>query len=205
MSIRIKNWSKHQHFKDRTPPWIKLYREILDDPDWHDLDGDDAKLLIGLWLIASEDETHQGTLPDLRKLAFRLRMKESQLNQQLTKLSHWLIRDDINVISDGCPVVSPETETEKRQSAKYVDQENQFSEFWELYGKKTGKVNARRNWDKLNPDKQLFDEIISGLRMYLRSSKVLSGYQKDPERWIKERLWEDYENVSLVPQIAGAI
>jgi len=205
MSIRIKNWSKHQHFKDRTPPWIKLYREILDDPDWHDLDGDDAKLLIGLWLIASEDETHQGTLPDLRKLAFRLRMKESQLNQQLTKLSHWLIRDDINVTSDGCPVVSPETETEKRQSAKYVDQENQFSEFWELYGKKTGKVNARRNWDKLNPDKQLFDEIISGLRMYLRSSKVLSGYQKDPERWIKERLWEDYENVSLVPQIAGAI
>jgi hypothetical protein len=112
MSIRIKNWSKHQHFKDRTPPWIKLYREILDDPDWHDLPGDDAKMLVNLWLIASEDETKTGTLPDLRKLAFRLRIKESQLNQGLARLKQWLVHDDIDVISDGYQDDAPETETE---------------------------------------------------------------------------------------------
>lgn len=112
MTLRIKNWSKHQHFKDRTPPWIKLYRDILDDPDWHELDGDVAKVLISLWLIASEDESHQGALPDSRKLAFRLRMKESQLNQTLTKLSEWLIRDDIETISERHRVDVPETEGE---------------------------------------------------------------------------------------------
>ena len=53
--MRIKNWERFQHFKDRRPPWIKLYRELLDDPDWHDLAGDDAKFLVMLWLIASGD------------------------------------------------------------------------------------------------------------------------------------------------------
>lgn len=112
MTIRIRNWSKHQHFKDRTPPWIKLYREILDDPDWHDLSGDDAKILVGLWLVASEDETRTGALPDPRKLAFRLRISEDELNQRLTRLSLWLDRDDIEAISTCHQSDAPETETE---------------------------------------------------------------------------------------------
>ena len=110
--MRIKGWSKFQHFKDRTPPWIKLYRGLLDDPDFHALDGDSAKLLVMIWLVASEDETHQGTLPCDKKLAFRLRIAERQLKQALTKLSHWLIQDDISVISDRYQVDAPETETE---------------------------------------------------------------------------------------------
>jgi hypothetical protein len=114
--LRVKNWSKHQHFKDRTPPWIKLYRDILDDPDWHELDGDTAKVLISLWLIASEDETHSGLLPCSRKLAFRLRIKESQLKQYITKLSHWLIQDDINVISGGYQVDAPERAGEETET-----------------------------------------------------------------------------------------
>ena len=107
---RIKGWTKFQHFKDRRPPWIKLYRDILEDPDWHELDGETAKILVSLWLIASEDL--EGRLPDLRRLAFRLRIKESQINQALAKLSHWLDRDDIDLISDRHQDDAPETETE---------------------------------------------------------------------------------------------
>ena len=110
--MRIKNWNKFQHFKDRRPPWIKLYRDILDDVDWHELDGDSAKALVAIWLIASEDEKQQGTLPDARTLAFRLRITESKVNQLLTKLSKWLIQDDNDVISSGYQVDLPETETE---------------------------------------------------------------------------------------------
>ena len=110
--MKIKDWSKFQHFKDRTPPWIKLYRDLLDDPDWHELDGDSAKVLTMLWLIASEDETHQGNLPCTRKLAFRLRIKEDKLKQQLTNLSHWLIQSDIKSISSRYQDDAPETETE---------------------------------------------------------------------------------------------
>jgi hypothetical protein len=122
--MRIKGWTKFQHFKDRRPPWVKLYRDLLDDPDWSALDGDSAKALVMFWLIASEDETGNGNLPDVRRLAFRLRTTEAKINQALTRLSHWLEQGDISVISDryhdDINVISPRyqldtPETEERQ------------------------------------------------------------------------------------------
>lgn len=96
-SIRVKNWAKYQHFKDRKPIWIKLYRDILNDLEWHELDGDSAKALVMLWLIAAEDE---GQLPDIKKIAFRLRMTEQKAKSILDKLLHWIEIDDIKLISD---------------------------------------------------------------------------------------------------------
>jgi hypothetical protein len=107
--MKIKNWSQFQHFKDRRPPWIKLYREILDDIEWHELDARSAKVLVMIWLIASESD---GCLPDTKKLAFRLRMSEKDTEASLIKLSHWLEQDDISVISEGYQDDALETETE---------------------------------------------------------------------------------------------
>jgi len=98
MTLNIKNWAKFQHFKDRKPPWVKLYRDILDDMEWHKLDGDSAKLLVSLWLIGSEDS---GNIPPVDELAFRLRLDKKHVQKCLGQLGHWLIseryQDDINV------------------------------------------------------------------------------------------------------------
>ena len=107
--MRIKNWSKFQHFKDRKPPWVKLYRDLLDDIDWHELDAQASKVLVMLWLIASEED---GNIPATKTLAFRLRMTEKQTIDCLNKLSHWLEQDDISVISEKYQSDSLETETE---------------------------------------------------------------------------------------------
>ena len=96
MAARVKDWKKFQHFKDRRPPWIKLYRDLLDDPDWHELSGDEAKALVMIWLVASEND---GYLPDSRTLAFRLRTGQREVDTLLKYLSHWLDRDDIEAIS----------------------------------------------------------------------------------------------------------
>jgi hypothetical protein len=119
--MRIKNWHKFQHFKDRRPPWVKLYRDLLDDIEWHQLDALSAKVLVMLWLIASEDD---GQLPNTKTLAFRLRMSEKQTNDAINNLSHWLEQDDINVISqryqDDLLETETETEREKEKKAKKV-------------------------------------------------------------------------------------
>lgn len=106
---RIKNWSEFQHFKDRTPPWIKLYRKLLDDMEWHLLDPQPAKTLVSLWLIASE---YEGSLPDSKKLAFRLRLSEKQVIGDCSKLSHWLEQVDITLISERYQDDPLETERE---------------------------------------------------------------------------------------------
>jgi hypothetical protein len=102
----VKNWGKFQHFKDRKPPWIKLYRDILDDPEWFDLSGNDAKALVMLWLIASENF---GCLPDIRRISFRLRITETACNALILRLKHWI---DIATISQRYRNDTPETETE---------------------------------------------------------------------------------------------
>lgn len=107
--MKIKNWSKFQHFKDRKPPWVKLYRDVLDDMEWYELDPLASKVLVMCWLIASEDE---GRLPNTKTLAFRLRMSEKQTIDCINKLSHWLEQDDIDLISEQYQSDSLETEKE---------------------------------------------------------------------------------------------
>lgn len=195
---RINNWSKHQHFKDRTPPWIKLYRDILDDPDWHELDGDIAKLLVSLWLIASEDETHEGRLPDSRRLAFRLRITEKQLNQALNKLSHWLVHDDIKPISSRYQDDAPERAGEETETEKETEGEKenacadnaQFSEFWKAYPKKIGKKDATRAWKRAKINGH-FSEVMQALEAHKSSEKWIKGYIHNPATWINGRHWED--------------
>jgi hypothetical protein len=113
--MKIKNWNKFQHFKDRKPPWVKLYRDVLDDIEWYELDPLASKVLVMCWLIASEDD---GKLPLAKTLAFRLRMTEKQTIDCLNKLSHWLEQDDINKISSQYQTDSLETETETETKIK---------------------------------------------------------------------------------------
>jgi len=110
VTLRIKGWEQFQHFKDRRPPWIKLYRDILDDIQWHELPAQSAKILVMLWLIASEND---GYLPDTKTLAFRLRCTEKALIQTVSELSHWLVTEISERYHDD--PLETETETEKRQ------------------------------------------------------------------------------------------
>jgi hypothetical protein len=130
--MKIKNWSKFQHFKDRRPPWVKLYRDLLDDMEWHQLDPLASKVLVTLWLLASEDENQDGELPDIKTIAWRLRMTEKQVSECVSKLSHWLEQDDIKAISGGYQDDAPETEreTETKRETKTEPPDGVSSEVW---------------------------------------------------------------------------
>lgn len=154
--MRIKNWSQFQHFKDRRPPWIKLYRDILDDIEWHNLDAQASKVLVMCWLIASENE---GKLPDIKTLAFRLRMSEKNTSESINKLSHWLEQDDINVISqryqDDSLEKEIETETKKEERQKSQRATRLPSDFF--FPKEWFDFCVEQRQD-LNPQK-IFDEF----------------------------------------------
>ena len=130
--MKIKNWHKFQHFKDRKPPWIKLYRDILDDVEWHELDAQSAKILVMLWLIASEDDN--GCLPSLKSLAFRLRVSETVIKSTVYKLSHWLNHEDIDAISsryqDDAPETETETETERKKETEKKQAASRLPQDW---------------------------------------------------------------------------
>lgn len=85
MKIWPKNWSEFQHYKDRSPGWIKLHKYLLDDYDFHSLPVASRALAPCLWLLASESEKAEIPL-DVNKIAFRVRMTADELIGSLVPL-----------------------------------------------------------------------------------------------------------------------
>ena len=73
MELWPKNWSEFQHYKNRSPAWIKLHANILDDYDFCVMHVASRALAPMLWLLASKYEN--GKINESpTKLAFKLRM-----------------------------------------------------------------------------------------------------------------------------------
>lgn len=166
---RIKNWEKFQHYQDgkRKPEWIKLYRHLLDDVEWFELDPKDSKVLVMLWMLASENG---GALPPIKKIAFRLRLPEKEIKSILSRLPHWLEVHDSEALSDCYQSDSPEEE-EQETSRKKKENENalsrEFAEtFWPAYPNKVGKPKAEQSFAAARK-KHPLETIMAGLRCYV--------------------------------------
>jgi hypothetical protein len=69
MTYRIRDWDKFQHYKDRRPPWVKLYVEIIDQYDGEGVEKrfhsmrDSAKLTFLLLLCLAS--RYNGVIPSI--------------------------------------------------------------------------------------------------------------------------------------------
>jgi len=52
--LKIINWDEFQHYKDRDPKWIKVYRNITDNYEFSQLPDFAKGHLLGLWLLAAK-------------------------------------------------------------------------------------------------------------------------------------------------------
>ena len=209
---RIRNWKEHQHYQDnkRKPLWIKVYRRLLDDIDWHGLDGDAAKTLVMLWLLASEDDT--GDLPPLRVMAFRLRMDAQTLLSTISRLSPWIERLDskplAGVYQDACLDKDKDKDKDKdvlKEQYARARASTHFAEFWQQYPKKRSKGQAERAWQSLKPSDTLVDAIMAGL-LRAKTSREWSEdggkYIPHAATWLRAKGWEDdYTEPVAVPQV----
>ncbi|MEL6544367.1 MAG: hypothetical protein AAFQ82_07060 [Myxococcota bacterium] len=132
--LQCTNIDRFQHYKSRKPPWIKLYRDILDDAQFHAMSAEARALLPMLWLVASEH--NEGLVEgDSAELAWRLRRDSKVLAPALDEiLRAGFFRDLGNVApckqdasatlagckQDAIPETETETETEERQRQNTV-------------------------------------------------------------------------------------
>ncbi len=84
-SYRIKNWEKFQHYKDRNPPWIKLYRSLHDDFEFMSLPMTTQSLLIHLWIFGSENNDGKIYKTE-EEIAWRLHISNEEFKQLLKPL-----------------------------------------------------------------------------------------------------------------------
>lgn len=119
--IVVRNWDKFQHYKKRNPPWIRLYRDVIDSPEWRSLSDPAARLLVEIWLLASE-LAPGGRVPfDLGLLAWRTGRASTDASigpalQELASQGFIVMPDDASTIASTIaskdPRQSTETETD---------------------------------------------------------------------------------------------
>lgn len=61
-TLKIKNWDRWQSYrKDRgQPPWIKIHRCVMRNPEWVSLSDAERGQLVSIWLLAAD---HDGVIP----------------------------------------------------------------------------------------------------------------------------------------------
>ena len=182
--MRVRNWDKFQPpMKDRNVIWIKVYRQILEDYEWHNLSSDNKATLIELLLLASENN---GELPEVHKIAFRLRKSEDFINNQISMLSHWL-QDDNNLIT-SCEQNVPLEKSREEKSKTYV----RFDEFWNtlLPKRRVNRKGCIEKWKNHNLDTEA-DNILTWLKQMNMTKEWKEGFNPSPEVIINQRRWED--------------
>lgn len=125
MIIRPKNWHDFQHYKERSPAWIKLHRRLLDDFDFQRLHDASRALAPMLWLLASESKDATVNA-DPEKLAFRLRRTPQWVVDALTPLIESgffeVVQDASNPLAErtqgACSEREKEAEKEKDARAR---------------------------------------------------------------------------------------
>jgi hypothetical protein len=62
MALRVKNWDRYQHYKDRCPPWIKLATDTFQNYEFSRLQDASKLLAICIWTLAARSKN--GEVPD---------------------------------------------------------------------------------------------------------------------------------------------
>jgi predicted Fe-S protein YdhL (DUF1289 family) len=190
MIIKPKNWDKFQHYRNRTPPWIKLHRDVLNDRAFMLLPTSSKALAPLLWLLASESEKNEINA-DLDDLEFRLRMKKSEIKDGLEALiRQGFFEVASNVLAECYQDASAEREgegeTELLSAAKAEDEF--FEKFWSSYPRKDSKKKARQAWNKLtkNDKQKAIDDIKQRFVGVQRQFIPMAPTYLNGERWNDE-------------------
>ncbi len=82
----VKNWERFQHYKDRDPPWVKLYRDLLTSESW--VLGTDLSRVVQVasTLLAPRYSNQIPLRFDLLKRVMSLECKEAEFERAIRHL-----------------------------------------------------------------------------------------------------------------------
>lgn len=199
----VKNWEQFQHYADRSPPWIKLHRGILDDYEFSSLPDASKAHLMMIWLLASAKD---GRIPsDPAWLSRRLATTET-IDLDALVQAGFLMRESASdtrkhVASNVLPLA---------RSPLLSSSLSAFDDFWKAYPKRKSRGQAEKAFAKINPSEQLMQAILAGIERAKTSeqwTRDKGKYIPHPATWLNAKGWEDEEGfVPAEPEPwAGAI
>ena len=221
----VKNFEKFQHYKDRNPPWIRLYNALLDDYEYGLLPDASKSHLCAIWLLASR---YDNKIPcDPEWISRRINATDAIDLDLLSERGFILMDQGCSKMLADCKqsAVPEESRGEQRQrrgetdislySKKNITRPSKrrtivysdlFLMCWEEYQglKEQGasKLKAFETFDRLSEAEQ--DNCYDGLACYVKW--VYEKRKSDPEfrakhlaTFINQRVWENFIDADPEP------
>jgi hypothetical protein len=119
---------------------------------------------------------------------------EPQLNQVIQKL---LIKEYIFMNNNFLTINKELINKVSNIKLKSKNIKLLFDDFWKVYPLKKGKQQALKAFIKLNPNEEMFNDMIKGLNKQIKIRKEKEKKRewveawKFPQGWINGRRWED--------------
>jgi hypothetical protein len=112
--IYVVDWERFQHYKDRRPPWIKLYVDLLSNDEWLALEPADKVLLQTIWMLTAL-HGHGRVIAVLSQLQAAANLPLSNRYQGLERLKDAgfiEVRASKGASEPASTMQAPETETD---------------------------------------------------------------------------------------------
>lgn len=208
VTFSVKNFDRFQHYKDRAPPWIKIYNELLDDYEFGALPDASKMHLIAIWLLASRSENKipfdpewvarriNATEPvDLKALAakgFIVVDQELQGTEQCasTPLAKCLSREETEERRE---------ETDISAVAKATRPDEMFEKFWQERPRRKGddpRKPAEEQFRRLVKSGEDPEVIIAGVKFariaYAEQGKTNTEFIPQMVKWLRDRRYRDF-------------
>ena len=171
--LKIRNWEKWQSYrKDRgQPPWIKIHRCVMRNPEWVGLSDAERGQLVAIWLLAADNN---GTIPASPLIIRKLCYLDNDPDINKFKELGFICKDDehqsdIDVTPTRRQHDPPETETEtERERDTYCSEQIICSE---------PEVTQNSNSDVLKQNPVISIPLVKSAGEYPVSQEDLDGWQ----------------------------
>lgn len=182
--IQITNWDRWQSYrKDRgQPPWIKIHRRVMRNPEWVSLSDAERGQLVAMWLLAAD---HDGVIPAssevIQKLCFMSGPPNLHKFHELGFLASDGCQVGVSLASNGCQRDQPKAEAEKNRIEKKrkenIPAQGQF-------------LNVLLSEDEFKKLNQQFGEDGTRERIEALSSYIASKGKKYKSHYATILTWE---------------
>jgi len=208
LTFSVKNFERFQHYKDRSPPWIKLYNELLDDYSFGLLPDASKLHLVAIWLLASRSNNR---IPhDPGWIAKRISATE-KVDLELLRTSGFIEVQDAGGAQaarkpDADPERESETDAETEDSSGPPDANDpcpriagrkqytpEFEAFWQAYPTDAlmSKLKAFEKWRRLSAfDRASAMAALPGFRAHCANDPTYRPVHA--ERFLSQRRFDGF-------------
>lgn len=214
----VKGFDTFQHYKDRTPPWIKLYNDLLDDYEFSLLPDASKMHLVAIWLLASRYKNR--IRADAGWIAKRISATEAVDLAALEQAGFIIPEQGCSILLAGCKQSAiperegeGETEVEREKNIGLTASPppvgglpawkklpmlglqrvypEDFAEFWASYpvGGADSKKSAYISWRTAANDHQAVGIMLAGARRYASYIDATGSPAKHVQTWVRAEGW----------------